>query len=114
MDCIFPVDYYGDLLSIKEEDIDFLLSEMEKSQYEVLVFDIGCMVPGIFYLLSKCSRVFVPRVSREEARSKMAALERCMRIEEREELLLRMEPVLVPKAQGAEMEQFIWQLVKNG
>lgn len=112
LDCILSVDYYGDLLSIREEDVDYLLGELEKSRYETILLDVGCATPAFFYLLSKCSRIFLPQ-RKEEQQGKMAAMERSLRMEGREELLLRMEKLLVPNAQGPEMERFLWKIAQD-
>ncbi len=113
LDCILPVDYYGDLLSVEREDADYLVSQLERSQYETAILDFGCQTPALFTLLARCHRIFLPR-QREEAQGKLAAMERSLRIENREELFLRMEKVLVPNVRGSEMERFLWGITKNG
>ena len=113
VDCIFPVDYYCDLLSITEEDFDFLLQQLEKSTYEIVILDISCTASWVFYLLSKCNRIFMPRLREENSSGKLMALERSLRMEEREEVLTKIEYVLMPHLQGAEMEKLLWQLAND-
>lgn len=113
MDCIFPVDYYGDIISLTEGDISWLTGQLEKSSYDVIIFDIGCMAAWVFGLLSRCSRIIVPRLKEEEGQEKQAALERSLRTEGQEELLMHMERVRVPRFNSPEMERFLWQLADS-
>lgn len=113
LDCILPVDSYADLEALEEKDVDYLLEELEKSRYDVIILDIGFLNTRTFYLLSRCGRIFLPRFKEEENTGKMVALERNLRIEGREGLLLKMEQILVPRVQGPEMERFLWKLVQD-
>jgi hypothetical protein len=112
VDCIFPVDYYGDLLSLTEQDVDYLVGELEKSRYESVILDMGCVTQEMVYLLSHCRRILLPR-RREEERGKLVSLERSLRMEGREEVFLRMEKVVLPSGKGQEMERFLWQLTQG-
>ncbi len=110
LDCVLAVDYYGDLVTTQEEDMEYLLNELEKSDYDAVIFDVGYLSPAVFYLLAQCQRIFCPRQRREENQAKMVAFERTLRAEEREELLERMENVLLPDAGSKEMEHLLWKL----
>lgn len=112
-ECIFPADYYGDITSLTEGDISWLIGQLEKTGYDIIIFDIGCMAAWVFGLLARCSRIIVPRLKEEEGLGKQAALERSLRTEGREELLTHMEKVRVPRLNSPEMEHFLWKLANN-
>jgi hypothetical protein len=112
VDCVFPVDYYGDLLSLTEQDVDYLVGEIEKSCYESVVLDMGCATQELMYLLSRCRRILLPSLC-DEANTKLVSLEQSLRMEGREEVFLRMEKVVLPKEKGQEMERFLWQLTQE-
>lgn len=109
-ECIFPVDYCGDIISATEEDIDWLAGQLERSCYDSVIFDISCMASWVFPLLSRCSRIFVPRFGEKGNSGKQAALERSLRTEGRERLLEQMERVRLPRYNSPEMEHFLWKL----
>lgn len=112
LDCILPVDCCKDLELMDKGDLDYLLEALEKSCYERIILDIGFINKLTFYLLSKCSRIFMPRRGEEDI-GKMSAMERSIRMEGKEELLGRMEKFLLPEAHSPEMERFLWKLLKE-
>lgn len=61
LDCICSPDYYGDLYEMEEQDVDYLLEQLEaQTQYEVIIFDLGVWNFMSMYLISKMDKIYIP------------------------------------------------------
>lgn len=49
----------------KREEVErFFICLLEKTDYEVLILDLGCMIPGFFQTLELCSRIWLLKENR--------------------------------------------------
>ena len=97
LDCVFPPDYYEDLLDLTEEDIDFFIKELYTSTpYEVIIFDISCWNPVTFYLLEQMQKIYMPDFLNRNFLKKENSLVNGLQLIGRENLYKKMEKVELP------------------
>lgn len=62
LDYILPTGHYSDLYQIEKEDMVTLLSELrQRSDYEIVIFDIGYINEAIITLLENCNKIYIPK-----------------------------------------------------
>jgi len=97
VDCIFAVTHYGDLHALEKEDMDFLMEELIKTQvYQNIVFDFGNLNEIVFYILERCKKIYVTHLKDNSSISKETAFQKLFCFEEKEALMNRMAPLMLP------------------
>ncbi|MEG1459549.1 MAG: hypothetical protein RR906_01745 [Acetivibrio sp.] len=101
VDCILSVTHYEDLQSVEREDIDYLISELSKTQiYKKVIFDIGFLNEIAFHILERCNLVYVTYLQKDAYLEKERAFRTLFRFEEKEELMERFIEINLPKDNG--------------
>lgn len=61
LDMVLPIPVVQDLKEVTFQEWEMLITQiMENSLYEILILDIGESIQGLFSLLEKCDRVYMP------------------------------------------------------
>lgn len=61
LDVVLPIPIVQDLKEVTFQEWEMLITQiMENSLYEILIFDVGESIQGLFSLLEKCDRVYMP------------------------------------------------------
>lgn len=77
LDFLMPIPLAADLKEVTPEDWkDFLVRLEEDSQYDNLILDIGEGVQGIFEILDRCDKIYMPVVRDECSERKLASYEK--------------------------------------
>lgn len=113
LDYLPPVHSPGDILTATEEEWNRLIDTIVMhSAYEVLILDFGDGVDGLFPLLDRCSRIFVPVLHDVMSRAKLAQFEELLRVWDYPRILARMEKLKLPYHAGlADGKTYVEQLV---
>ncbi len=97
VDCICAVTHYGDLRELEKGDMDFLMEELVKTQvYQSIVFDFGNLNEIVLYILERCRKIYVTHLKADTGISKETAFQRLFCFEEKEALMNRMAPLMLP------------------
>lgn len=97
VDCIFAVTHYGDLRALEKEDIDFLMEELLKTPvYQKVVFDFGSLNEVVLHILERCKTIYVTHLKENQCVSKESAFQKLFSFEEKEMLMNRMDPLMLP------------------
>lgn len=76
---ILAVEDYRDLYQMTKEDMELFLDVLEKqTEYEKIIFDIGYLSDTILFLMSQCTRIYMPKAITESQQSKKRAFERLL------------------------------------
>ncbi len=77
LEYLLPIPLSVDLKEVSVEDWLMLLDWLEKdSQYEHILLDIGEGVQGVFDILEKCDRIYMPILQDEVSQQKVACYEK--------------------------------------
>lgn len=77
LDFLLPIPISTDLKEVVKEDWLLLLEWLEKeSPYENILLDIGEGVQGIFDILNRCDKIYMPMVPDEVSERKLCCYER--------------------------------------
>ena len=61
LDCLLPIPISQDLKEVSEKEWEMLLKElMENSTYELIILDVGESVQGLYNILKRCDRIYMP------------------------------------------------------
>lgn len=97
IDYILPPGHYTDLNELEEEDIYYLLEELEKgTTYDVVIFDVGFINEAGLILLELCDRVYMPSFPHSFAKEKEELLFSLLKAEGREVLCEKIQRICVP------------------
>lgn len=127
LDCIFSPDHYEELLDVTEEDMEFFIKELCKNTpYEIIIFDIGCWNPTMFYLLEQMHKIYMPEFLNRNFLRKENCLKKSMKLTNRSALYQRIKKVELPfdeqiyrgqfdvnKMDKTKMGQYVWELIKK-
>ena len=127
LDCVFPPDYYEDLLDLTEEDIDFFIKELYTSTpYEVIIFDVSCWNPVTFYLLEQMQKIYMPDFLNRTFLKKENSLINGLQLIGKENLYKKIEKIELPfddmiyqgkfdlnKLDKTKMGQYVCRLTKK-
>lgn len=96
-DFIPAISHYQDILEMNQEDVAFLIQCLiEYSDYEVIIFDIGYFGYSVLELLNKCDKIYVPLDEDILTRDKKEAFYRQFREAKKDEILKKVEEVIIP------------------
>lgn len=88
LDYIPPAISYKDFMMVRAADwIKLIQTIAEKSDYEVLVLDLGSQMQGLFDILSLCKKVYTITRPDGIAMAKIRAYEKALQIAQNEEVL---------------------------
>lgn len=88
VDYIFAVEDYRDLYSLSCEEMACLLEVLlQQTDYESVVFDIGCLSETSLYLMEQCSELYMPCPVTNQQQSKNRAFQRFLLREHHEQIL---------------------------
>lgn len=80
LDYIPPAESFEDIRTASLEEWNYLLDTIAfNSAYEVVILDAGDGVDGLFQLLDRCTRVFMPILTDVLSRAKLAQAEKLMK-----------------------------------
>ena len=67
-----PIPIVQDLKEVSEKEWEILLKELvENSMYEMVILDVGESVQGLFRILEKCNRIYMPILEDEISKNKL-------------------------------------------
>jgi len=88
LDYIFAVEDYRDLYSLNCEDVfQFLEVLSQQTDYETVIFDIGCLNEALLYLMEHCDKLYMPQAETKQQKSKESAFWRLLHRENHEPLM---------------------------
>lgn len=114
LDYLPPVQSPGDIRMASEEEWHQLVDTLVlHSAYEVLVLDFGNCMDGVFSLLERCTRIFVPVQGDVMSQGKLAQFENLLRMWDYPHVLQKIEKIKLPyhRAQGSGGEavrELVW------
>lgn len=92
-----PAISYEDFMLVRgQEWVRLVETIAEKSDYELIVLDLGDQMQGLFDLLSVCDKVYTITKPDGIAMAKMTAFEEALRISQKEEVLNKMVKCRLP------------------
>lgn len=92
-----PAISYEDFMMVKAEDwIRLVKTIAEKSDYEVIVLDLGDQMQGLFDMLSACDRIYAISKPDGIAMAKLEAFEEALKMSQKEEVLEKMVKCRLP------------------
>ena len=72
LDYLMPIPIVQDLKEVSEKEWEILLKELvENSMYEMVILDVGESVQGLFRILEKCNRIYMPILEDEISQNKL-------------------------------------------
>lgn len=87
-DYIFAVEDYRDLYSLSCEDVrQFLEVLSQQTEYETVIFDIGCLSEALLYLMEHCDKLYMPQAETRQQKSKESAFLRFLHRDNHEQLM---------------------------
>lgn len=61
LDCLMPIPIFQDLKEVSEKEWELLLKELvEDSTYELVILDVSESVQGLYQILGRCDRIYMP------------------------------------------------------
>lgn len=114
LDYIPPAENPEDVRSASWEEWNYLLDTLARnSAYETVVLDLGNGVDGLFRILGRCSRIFMPVLGDVMSRAKLAQAERLLKTWNMPEIQDRIERLKLPYYAAAGdgsnyVEQLVW------
>lgn len=82
-----------------EEWLLILKRIMEYCEYDVILLDLGGQMEGIFELLQRCERIYMPVATDRIARAKLSQYEKLLRMMEQQEILEKTKKLQVPQTE---------------
>ena len=81
--------------------------------YDVILLDLGGQMEGIFELLQRCERIYMPVAADRIARAKLSQYEKLLQMMEQQEILEKTKKLQVPQTEldpnGPDMiQQLVW------
>lgn len=99
LDYLMPIPLGVDLKEVAWEEWEMLLQWLEKdSQYETIVLDIGEGAQGIFGMLEKCDKIYMPIVHDEASERKLACYEKNLFLMNLTDLEKKTSKIVVPES----------------
>lgn len=96
-DYIPPAISYEDFMMVKAEEwIKLIKMIAQKSEYEVIVLDLGDQMQGLFEILSLCDKLYAITRSDGIAKAKIESFEKALKMSHKEELLQRIVKCRLP------------------
>lgn len=72
LDYLMPIPISQDLKEVSEKEWEMLLKELvENSTYELVILDVGESLQGLFGILERCDRVYMPVLEDEISQNKL-------------------------------------------
>lgn len=101
-----------------EEWLAFLREILQYCEYDVILLDLGGQVDGLFQILQKCDRVYMPVQEDLAAAAKLLQYEKQLRMLEQGEVLERTKKIQVPsqvlvRGDGDITQQLVWGEMGN-
>ena len=97
VDCIFSPDYFEDLNSMTEEDMEFFIEELYKNNgYRYVIFDMGYWNQATFSFLEKMDYIYMPDFLNRTFLKKEKCLLNTMKLLDKEALFHRIKQVALP------------------
>ena len=97
LDYIPPVRTPEDIRGTEWEDWENLIKEIvSHSSYEVVILDIGGAIDGIFQMLDRCKRIYMPVLTDPVSVSKISQFENLVRIWDYPQILARTTKMHLP------------------
>lgn len=94
LDYIPPVKLPVELKDIEEKDWEELFAALEnESRYEFVILDLSFGVNGLFELLERCDKIYMPVASDETARAKLGQYQDTLKLLEMQEILEKTEEI---------------------
>ncbi len=109
-----PAFFSADVRGVTGEEWLLILKRiMEYCEYDVILLDLGGQMEGIFELLQRCERIYMPVATDRIARAKLSQYEKLLRMMEQQEILEKTKKLQVPQTEldpnGPDMiQQLVW------
>ena len=72
LDYLMPIPNAQDLKEVSEKEWELLLKELvENSTYEMVILDVGESVQGLFQILERCNRIYMPILEDQVSQNKL-------------------------------------------
>lgn len=96
-DFIAPPAIFTELQSVTQQEWILLMDYLKNADYQRIILDLDSKIQGYLEILDKCDRVLVPSVQGDECDEKKDSFNKGLRVLGKNKLLIKMEPVTVPK-----------------
>ena len=109
-----PAFFSADIRGVTGEEWLLILKRiMEYCEYDVILLDLGGQMEGIFELLQRCERIYMPVAADRIARAKLSQYEKLLQMMEQQEILEKTKKLQVPQTEldpnGPDMiQQLVW------
>lgn len=72
LDYLMPIPISQDLKEVSEKEWELLLKEIvENSTYELVIIDVGESVQGLYHILERCDRIYMPVLEDDISQNKI-------------------------------------------
>lgn len=92
-----PMTTSRDLKDVSAQDWQFLFQELEKTNYEVIVVDVGESVQGLWDMLAICEKIYMPELTDEVSQRKLDSFFQELSNSRYSEMGQRIEKVCAPE-----------------
>ena len=95
-----PAFFSADIRGVTGEEWLLILKRiMEYCEYDVILLDLGGQMEGIFELLQRCERIYMPVAADRIARAKLSQYEKLLQMMEQQEILEKTKKLQVPQTE---------------